>query len=184
MSGPAPLPPAPRRMTPAALRCLRAAVQPALRGLLLAGFLLLPAVLLTAQPALAVEPSEMLADPTLEARARDISRELRCLVCQNQSIDDSNAPLAHDLRLLVRQRLVAGDNDDAVKQYLGARYGDYVLMRPPFKPETWALWLGPPLLLLLGGALVWVVLRGRAVGTAETALSPDEEKRLRQLIES
>lgn len=157
------------------------------RGVSFALLLALLCSLLTAgQPALAVEPAEMLADPVLEARARDISKELRCLVCQNQSIDDSNAPLAHDLRVLVRQRLVAGDSDAAVKQYIVARYGDYVLMKPPFKPETWALWLGPPVLLLLGGALAWSVLRGRgrpSTAPAEASLSSEEEKRLSELID-
>jgi cytochrome c-type biogenesis protein CcmH len=171
--------PAPRQRAGLVL-CLRAAL------LALVVALLCP--LLAAPRALAVEPGEMLADPVLEARARDISRELRCLVCQNQSIDDSNAPLAHDLRVLVRQRLVAGDSNAAVKQYLVARYGDYVLMKPPFKPETWALWLGPPALLLLGAGLVWTVLRrGRTGGrgpVAEAPLSPDEEKRLSKIIDS
>ena len=166
----------------------RAAFRLSLRGVLFAGLLALLCPLLVLGPqALAVEPGEMLADPVLEARARDISKELRCLVCQNQSIDDSNAPLAHDLRVLVRQRLVAGDSNEAVKQYLVARYGDYVLMKPPFKPETWVLWLGPPVLLLLGGALVWSVLRGRgraSTTAAEAALSPEEEKRLSELVDS
>src|SRR5262249_49804138 len=101
-------------------------------------------------PARAVEPSEMLKDPALEARARAISRDLRCLVCQNQSIDDSNADLAHDLRLIVRERLTAGDSDQQVKEYLVARYGDYVLLEPPLKAKTLVLWFAPALLLVLG----------------------------------
>jgi cytochrome c-type biogenesis protein CcmH len=91
-----------------------------------------------------VEPSERLADLALEARARVISQELRCLVCQNESIDASNAPLAHDLRLLVRKRLVVGDTDQQVLNYIVARYGVFVLLNPPFEPVTWLLWLGPP----------------------------------------
>jgi cytochrome c-type biogenesis protein CcmH len=98
--------------------------------------------------ALAVRPDEMLSDPALEARAREIGQSLRCLVCQNQSIDDSDADLAHDLRLIVRQRLMIGDSDEGVRRYIVARYGDYVLLKPPFKPETYALWLGPLALLI------------------------------------
>jgi cytochrome c-type biogenesis protein CcmH len=113
-----------------------------------------------------VLPAERLADPALEARARALSQELRCLVCQNQSIDDSNADLAHDLRVLVRERLVAGDSDANVLAYLTSRYGDYVLLRPPVKPATWALWFGPPALLLAGLA-------------AETAALSEEERHRR-----
>ena len=173
-----------QRSVPAAGR--RAGTPFFLRAAVLAFMVALLCPLLAVPRALAVEPGEMLADPVLEARARDISKELRCLVCQNQSIDDSNAPLAHDLRVLVRQRLVAGDSNAAVKQYLVARYGDYVLMKPPFKPETWVLWLGPPVLLLMGAGLVWAVLRrGRKGGrgpVAEAPLSADEEKRLSKII--
>src|SRR5437764_7676694 len=96
----------------------------------------------------AVEPQERLSDPVLEARARVISQELRCLVCQNESIDESNSQLAHDLRLLVRRRLVAGDTDQQVLNYIVARYGVFVLLNPPFEPVTWLLWLGPPALVL------------------------------------
>src|SRR6516165_10459164 len=115
---------------------------------------LLAAALLIAigVPAWAVEPSERLANPALEARARAISRELRCLVCQNESIDESNASLAHDLRLLVRRRLVSGDTDQQVRNYIVARYGIFVLLDPPFEPVTWLLWLGPPALVLGTGA--------------------------------
>src|SRR5207247_3222143 len=102
----------------------------------------------------AVEPSEMLKDPALEARARAISKELRCLVCQNQAIDDSNADLAHDLRVLLRQRLIAGDSDKQVLNYVAARYGMFVLLDPPFAPVTWLLWLVPPMLVLGGGGLL------------------------------
>src|SRR5213592_3567239 len=114
--------------------------------------LLLALVLaLLALPALAVEPSEMLKDPALEARARDIGRGLRCVVCQNQAIDDSNSEVAHDMRRAVRERLVAGDSDAAVFAYMVARYGDYVLLEPPFRPGTLLLWLGGPLVLLVAG---------------------------------
>ncbi len=115
------------------------------QGWRLASLILLPLLLsfFLATVAFAVEPSEMLKDPVLEARARSISRELRCLVCQNQSIDESNADLAHDLRLIVRERLTAGDSDDQVKAYLVARYGDFVLLDPPFKAKTLLLWCGP-----------------------------------------
>src|SRR3546814_8042783 len=104
--------------------------------------LLLVLSLLLAAPALAVEPSEMLDDPVLEQRARDLSAEIRCVVCQNESIDSSNAEIAHELRVLVRERLVAGDSDPEVLDYLVARYGDFVLLRPPMKPSTYLLWYG------------------------------------------
>jgi cytochrome c-type biogenesis protein CcmH len=120
--------------------------------------------LLLQAPALAVQPDEMLSDPALEARARALGQDLRCLVCQNQSIDDSDADLAHDLRVLLRQRLAAGDSDAQAKQYLVDRYGDYVLLKPPFKLTTLALWLGPLLLLLLAGAAGWSFYRRRPVG--------------------
>ena len=123
----------------------------------------------------AVQPDEILDDPVLEARAREISAELRCLVCQNQSIDDSNAPLARDLRVLVRQRLEAGDSNDEVLDYIVARYGDYVLLRPPFEPETWILWLGPfALLALVLGLLGFVAVRRRR--PAMPAPLSDEER--------
>lgn len=107
----------------------------------------------------AVQPGEVLPDPALEARARVISADLRCLVCQNQSIDDSDADLAHDLRVLVRQRLQAGDSDDAVKQFMVARYGDYILLNPPLKAATMLLWAGPVLMLLIALGLVWIFFR-------------------------
>ena len=150
------------------------------RGLLMA--LAFAAALVS--PAHAVQPSEMLKDPALEARARAISRELRCLVCQNQSIDDSNAELARDLRLLVRERIVAGDTDAQVLAFVEARYGEFVLLRPPFKLHTLALWL-TPLLLLIGTALV---LRRNARARSATAgekvvpLSDAEKKRLDDLL--
>ncbi|MGH6947518.1 MAG: cytochrome c-type biogenesis protein [Kiloniellales bacterium] len=152
---------------------------------------LLPLVLLLllATPAGAVEPGEMLADPALEARARALSEEIRCLVCQNESIDSSNADLAHDLRVLVRERLRAGDSDQEVKDFLVARYGDFVLLRPPLKPATWLLWFGPALVLLLGALLMAQQLKRRrarpaAEAAAEAAaLSPEEQLRLTALLE-
>jgi len=133
-------------------------------------------------PALALEPGEALDDPALEARARAISRELRCLVCQNESIDDSAAPLARDLRRIVRERLVAGDSDEEVLDYVVARYGEYVLLRPRVKPQTWLLWFGPGLALLIGGAAIGFYVRRRAAAPAPAALSPDEERRLREIV--
>jgi cytochrome c-type biogenesis protein CcmH len=136
-----------------------------------------------AQPARAVSPDEMLDDPALEQRARDISRELRCLVCQNQSIDDSNADLARDLRLLVRERLRAGDSDDEVTAYVVARYGDFVLLRPPFKPSTYALWLGPGAALLIAAAAAALYLRRQSRRPDPAPpLSREESARLRQLL--
>ncbi|MDE2579521.1 MAG: cytochrome c-type biogenesis protein CcmH [Hyphomicrobiales bacterium] len=111
-------------------------------------------LLALAAPAHAVQPDEILPDPVLEARARHLSEQLRCMVCQNQSIDDSDAALAKDLRVLVRERLKAGDSDAQVKDYLVARYGDFILLKPPFKTETLALWLAPLAALVLGAAAV------------------------------
>jgi len=137
---------------------------------------------LVALPGLAVQPDEMLADPTLEARAREISKDLRCLVCQNQSIDDSNAELARDLRLLVRERLVAGDTDEEVVDHIVARYGDYVLLDPPMKSSTWLLWFGPAVFLALASVGAAVVLRRRASTAAPAPLSEAERKRVAQLL--
>ncbi len=113
-------------------------------------------------PALAVEPDEMLKDPALEARARDISKDLRCLVCQGQSIDDSDADLAKDLRVLVRQRLTAGDTDDQVRQYLKDRYGDFILLKPPVEQKTLLLWLTPLVMLGAGLAVAGAFIRKRS----------------------
>jgi cytochrome c-type biogenesis protein CcmH len=133
--------------------------------------------------ALAVQPGEILADPKLESRARDISAELRCLVCQNQSIDDSDAALARDLRLLVRERLKAGDSDTQVRDYLVARYGDFILLKPPFKTETLLLWLTPFAVLLAGaGALFALTRRRRQEPVAAQALSEAEKHRLDSLL--
>ena len=143
--------------------------------------LALLALVLGTSLAQAVQPDEILADPVLEARAREISAELRCLVCQNQSIDDSNAPLARDLRLLVRERLVSGDSDDEVRDYLVARYGDFILLRPPFGSATLLLWLTAPLALLVGGFVA--VRRFRAGSSAPTGrLSAEEEQKLASIL--
>ena len=133
--------------------------------------------------ALAVEPDEILDDPALEERARSISAGLRCLVCQNQSIDDSDAPLAKDLRVLVRERLVAGDSDAEIVGYVVDRYGEFVLLNPRVAPHTYALWLTPPVLLVIGALLVWSLFRRRAPGTAGgPALTSEEERRLGELM--
>ncbi len=143
---------------------------------------LLLALALVSTAAGAVLPDERLADPALEARARQISKELRCVVCQNQSIDDSDATLAHDLRLLVRERLVAGDSDAEVKDYLVDRYGSFVLLRPPLGAETLALWFGPLAVVLLGAAGLLVYLRRRPPGGGEAPLSAEEQARVERLI--
>jgi cytochrome c-type biogenesis protein CcmH len=130
----------------------------------------------------AVEPRERLADPVLEARARALSKELRCLVCQNESIDDSGAHLAHDLRVLLRQRIAAGDNDAQALNFIVSRYGDFVLLKPPVRPATYVLWFGPPAVLVLGGLGALLYLRRRRA--AEPApLSEDERRRVAQLLE-
>jgi len=136
-------------------------------------------------PAHAVLPDEVMADPVKEARARNLSRELRCMVCQNQSIDDSEAPLARDLRLLVRERIAAGDNDAQVVGFLVARYGEFVLLKPRFERQTLALWLVTPFLLLGGGLALWLHVRRRAkdgLQTANRPLTAEEEARLAALI--
>ena len=135
----------------------------------------------------AVQPDEIMADPGKEARARDLSRELRCMVCQNQSIDDSEAPLARDLRLLVRERIAAGDSDNQVIDFLVARYGEFVLLKPPFNPHTLLLWLLPPLALLGGGLALWAYSRRRSKfpdneDQGLLKLTPEEEDRLERLI--
>ncbi|MDE1152927.1 MAG: cytochrome c-type biogenesis protein CcmH [Micavibrio sp.] len=114
---------------------------------------------LAAAPAFAVQPDEMLKDPAMEARARSISRGLRCLVCQGEDIDESNAGLAADIRKLVRERLTAGDSDAAVLQFVQARYGDYVLMNPPVRPGTYLLWFAPLIVLCIGGGVAFAYIR-------------------------
>ena len=140
------------------------------------------ALLWLALPALAVNPNEMLSDRGLEARARAISTGLRCLVCQNESIDDSDADLAHEIRVLVRQRLTAGDSDDQVRQFLVDRYGEFVLLKPVLAWHTLALWIAAPTILVLGGLILVIAARRRKlVVTPETALTPDEEQALDEL---
>ncbi len=145
--------------------------------------LLAAALLVLAASAHAVEPGERLPDPALEARARTIGAGLRCLVCQNESIDESGAELARDIRALVRRRLALGDNDAAVFQAVVDRYGDFVLLRPPVRRETWLLWFGPIGLLAvgLGGALLW--LRRPAAAVTEPALTAEEQRRLADLMQ-
>ena len=133
---------------------------------------------------LAVQPEEMLKDPKLEARARELSRELRCMVCQNQSIDESEAPLARDLRLLVRERLSKGDTDQQVLDFLVARYGEFVLLKPPLESKTIILWALPPVALLAGAiSLFFAVRRRRTVQLEPATLSIEERRRLSTLVD-
>lgn len=140
---------------------------------------------LVALPAQAVLPDEVLSDPALEARAREISAGLRCLVCRNESIDASNAPFARDMRLLVRERLVAGDSDAEVMDFLVARFGEYVLLRPTARGANLILWLAAPAMLLAGAGVAVAYVRRRAVSDAPTegALSADEEARLKAILD-
>src|ERR1700759_3389156 len=137
-------------------------------------------------PVRAVLPDEVMSDPAKEARARHLSQELRCMVCQNQSIDDSEAPLARDLRLLVRERIASGDSDAQVIDFLVARYGEFVLLRPRFERQTLLLWLVPPLVLFGGGLVLWSQARRRKSGSGEVpandALTPEEQARLKLLM--
>lgn len=136
-------------------------------------------------PVFAVEPNEMLSSPVLEARARALSKDLRCMVCQNESIDDSGAPLAHDLRVLVRDRIKAGDTDQQVLDFLVARYGEFVLLKPPLSWHTVALWGLPPTVLLLGAVIILLDLRRRRavpVEEARASLSAAEQTRLAELL--
>jgi len=154
-----------------------------LRGVIL-GLMLLA---FGAGHALAVQPDEVLKDPVLESRARELSKELRCMVCQNQSIDDSDAPLARDLRLLVRERLSAGDSNSQVMDFLEARYGAFVRLKPPFNWHTVGLWLWSPLVLIAGGLTLWAMNRRRRARPASDAavpaeLTPAERARLDQLL--
>jgi cytochrome c-type biogenesis protein CcmH len=154
---------------------------------LIAISLLLLMAALAAPAARAVQPDEIMSDPAKESRARDLSRELRCMVCQNQSIDDSEAPLARDLRLLVRERIAAGDSDAQVIDFLVARYGEFVLLKPRLEPHTLLLWLLPPLALAGGGFALWMHSRRRAKSATAgdlslSKLTADEEARLERLI--
>ncbi|MEO0919003.1 MAG: cytochrome c-type biogenesis protein [Pseudomonadota bacterium] len=135
-------------------------------------------------PAAAVEPDEILADPALEDRARALSKEIRCLVCQNESIEDSRADLAKDLRILVRERLTAGDTDAEVMTYLTDRYGDFILLRPRFAGATIALWLAGPVVLLLGALAAFGFLRNRSQPEAPPQLSDAEKRRLNELTDT
>ena len=147
-------------------------------------FALVVLALWASQPAVAVQPDEILKDPALEARARVLSRELRCMVCQNQSIDDSEAPLARDLRVLVRERLTAGDSDSQVVDFLVARYGEFVLLKPRFAWHNVVLWVTPAAALLAGAIAMFVAaMRRRAIPLAAAPLSPDEEQRLAEVID-
>ena len=141
-------------------------------------------LLFMASPVWAVQPDEVLDDPALEARAREISKDLRCLVCRNESIDDSNADLARDLRLLVRERLVAGDSNEEVKTFLVDRYGEYVLLNPRMGGSNWILWGAGPAMLILGGlgGIAYLRRRSRAAAPGEAALSEDESKRLDEIM--
>ncbi|WP_342713515.1 cytochrome c-type biogenesis protein [Bradyrhizobium sp. B124] len=158
-----------------------------MRSRALAAAALAATLVLGAMPARAVLPDEIMADPAKEARARELSKELRCMVCQNQSIDDSEAPLARDLRLLVRERISAGDSDRQVIDFLVARYGEFVLLKPRLNEHTLVLWLTPPLALLLGGFALWRLGRRKANpaaggGDSSPGLTPDEEARLERLL--
>ncbi|AMM85002.1 cytochrome c-type biogenesis protein [Martelella sp. AD-3] len=146
----------------------------------LAALLAMVLLLAPLTAAQAVAPDEVLDDPALEARAREISAELRCLVCQNQSIDDSNADLARDLRLLVRDRLVDGDSNEEVIDYVVSRYGEFVLLKPRFSPQTWLLWGAPALLVVIGGIVVWRLSKSRRA--PDRPLSQAEEERLERLL--
>ncbi|VTZ50819.1 Cytochrome c-type biogenesis protein CcmH [Methylocella tundrae] len=153
-------------------------------GFCLRKWALIAIVALSPLTARAVEPDEILPDAKLEARARSLSTQLRCMVCQNESIDDSGAPLAKDLRLLVRERLKAGDSDDQIRAYLVRRYGDFILLKPPFKVETALLWGGPFAILLVGGAAIFLnARRRRAAPPAAQPLSDSEGQRLKSLLD-
>ena len=148
------------------------------------GAIALVLAIIASSSSLAVQPEEMLKDPKLEARARELSRELRCMVCQNQSIDESEAPLARDLRLLVRERLSKGDTDQQVLDFLVARYGEFVLLKPPLESKTIILWALPPVALLAGAIGLFFAVRRRHTGQLEPAtLSIEERRRLSTLVD-
>jgi cytochrome c-type biogenesis protein CcmH len=148
---------------------------------LLAGLWLALFLAFAPTAALAVNPNEMLADPAQETRAKAISLGLRCLVCQNQSIEDSDADLAHDLRVLVRERIASGDSDDAVRAYIVGRYGEFVLLEPVFAPHTLILWLVAPGLILVGGGVLWLMWRRRKPVPVSNRLSAEEAEALESL---
>ena len=137
--------------------------------------------LIVAVPAFAVQPNEMLKDPALEARARALSAQLRCLVCQNESIDESDADLARDIRLLIRRRIAAGESNPQIRDFLVSRYGDFILLKPPFKLSTLLLWFSAPLAFLAGALGVWAAMRRRP--TPPAPLTAEEERRLAELGE-
>lgn len=139
------------------------------------------ALLWLALPAFAVNPDEMLSDPALEARARTISEGLRCLVCQNESIDDSDADLAHEIRVLVRERLKAGDTDDQVRQFLVDRYGEFVLLKPVFAWHTLVLWVATPTILVIGGLVLVIAGRRRRAAVEPGGLTTEEQAALDEL---
>ena len=141
--------------------------------------LLILAFALIAASAAAVQPNEVMKDPALEARARTLSAELRCMVCQNQSIDDSDAPLARDIRLLIRERISQGESNTAVRDFLVSRYGNFILLKPPLEPATLLLWLSGPLALALGAVGIWFAARRRVA--PPLALSAEEETRLAEI---
>lgn len=154
-----------------------------MRSRALAAAVLAATLVLGAMPARAVLPDEIMTDPAKEARARELSKELRCMVCQNQSIDDSEAPLARDLRLLVRERIAAGDSDPQVIDFLVARYGEFVLLKPRVERQTLLLWAVPPLVLIAGAIALWMQARRRGTQAgAQPPLTPDEEKRVSKLM--
>jgi cytochrome c-type biogenesis protein CcmH len=152
-----------------------------LRHLIASGLIAASALLASAAPSLAVRPDEKLSDPALEARAEEISKGIRCVVCQTESIDESDADIAHDLRVLVREQLKAGATDDQVRAYLVARYGDFVLLKPPFEARTFLIWTGPFLLLICAGAGVFFYYR-RARRQEAAPLSAAEEARLQRFM--
>ena len=139
-------------------------------------------LLLAPLAARAVQPDEIMTDPRLEARARALSAQLRCLVCQNESIDESHADLARDLRLLVRERLQAGDGDDQIRAFLVRRYGDFILLKPPFKLETWLLWGAPFLILFAGGGIILIALRRQKSLAPANSLSEAERAKVEAML--
>lgn len=154
-----------------------------MRALILA-LILLVAPVLSVAPTWAVQPDEVLSDPALEQRARSLSKGLRCLVCRNESIDESNASLARDLRILLRERLVAGDSDEEAVAYIVDRYGEYVLLNPPARGSTWVLWAAGPLMLLIAAGVGFGYLRGRAKAPSveQAPLSAQEQARLDDIL--